>query len=279
MASPVIKLFNGARMTTATTGTGTVTLGSAVTGYLSFSASGIADGDRVYYSITEGANLEVGIGTYTASGTTLSRDTILNSTAGAGTPITLAGNAQVAITATAESFNDRQFGGYFTGLYYYGSIPGAPATMNVVSNVYYFMPFTARKRNTWTEIGMQVTTLEAASQIQCAIYADSNGVPTGSPLAVSGTLSGATTGNKTATISLDLYEGFYHMALLAANTGTLAILAYEELAANFLSGKSDPAIVPHELMYAGAGSIGSWPTNPSISRTGLQNIPCVWFRF
>jgi hypothetical protein len=67
------------RETTTTTGTGTVTLAGAVAGFQSFSAIGNAN--TTYYTINlPGANeWEVGIGTYTASGTTLSRDTILAS--------------------------------------------------------------------------------------------------------------------------------------------------------------------------------------------------------
>jgi hypothetical protein len=65
--------------TSATTGTGTITLGGAVLGYQSFAAVG--NGNRTYYTIVEQAtaNWEVGIGTYTASGTTLSRDTVIAS--------------------------------------------------------------------------------------------------------------------------------------------------------------------------------------------------------
>lgn len=65
--------------TTTTTGTGTLTLGGAVTGYQSFSAIGNAN--TTYYAIyaSGGSEWEVGLGTYTASGTTLSRDTVLAS--------------------------------------------------------------------------------------------------------------------------------------------------------------------------------------------------------
>lgn len=71
--------------TTTTTGTGAVTLAGAVAGNQTFTA-GFSDGDSVYYTIeaVDGNGVptgdwEVGIGTFTASGTTLSRDTILAS--------------------------------------------------------------------------------------------------------------------------------------------------------------------------------------------------------
>ena len=85
--------------TTTTTGTGTVTLAGAVTGFQDFSA--IGDGNTCYYAITSGTDWEVGLGTYTASGTTLSRDTILESS-NTGSAITLSGTSNVFVTYPAE---------------------------------------------------------------------------------------------------------------------------------------------------------------------------------
>jgi hypothetical protein len=94
------KLYDLARMTTATSGTGTITLGSAVSGFLTFAGAGVADGDVVSYGIKDGANSEVGTGTYTASGTTLSR-TVTKST-NSNAAISLSGTAEVYITLRAE---------------------------------------------------------------------------------------------------------------------------------------------------------------------------------
>lgn len=78
--------------TTNTTGTGTLTLAGAVSTFQSFSV--IGNGNTTYYTITSGTDWEVGIGTYTLTGTTLSRDTVLSSSA-AGAKITVAAGATV----------------------------------------------------------------------------------------------------------------------------------------------------------------------------------------
>ena len=89
------------KVVTTTTGTGTLTLGSAVANFQNFSVVG--DGNTTYYAIESGngTDWEVGVGTYTASGTTLSRDTILESSNG-GTAISLSGTSTVFCTYPAE---------------------------------------------------------------------------------------------------------------------------------------------------------------------------------
>jgi surface protein len=89
-------------MSTATTGTGSITLGSAVTGYQSFAAAGVVDGDVVRYVIEDGSSWEIGTGTYTASGTVLART--VSESSNAGSPINLSGSAVVFVGATAEDF-------------------------------------------------------------------------------------------------------------------------------------------------------------------------------
>lgn len=99
-------------MTTATAGTGTITLGSAKAGYLTFAEAGVADADTVTYVLVDGNDFEIGTGTYTSSGTTMSRDTVhvskISGTAGT-TKLTLSGSAEVFLSPKAAeiAFLDR----------------------------------------------------------------------------------------------------------------------------------------------------------------------------
>lgn len=86
--------------TTNTTGTGTLTLAGALSGYQTF-LSGIGNSNTTYYTIVSGTDWEVGIGTYTSSGNTFSRDTILASS-----------NSNTAITVSAGAI---VFGDYPAG--------------------------------------------------------------------------------------------------------------------------------------------------------------------
>jgi hypothetical protein len=88
--------------TSTTTGTGTLTLGGAASGFQSFSV--IGNGNSTYYAIVDSAAgaWEVGIGTYTASGTTLSRDTVLESSNSGNKVDLAAGPKEVFVTYPAE---------------------------------------------------------------------------------------------------------------------------------------------------------------------------------
>jgi hypothetical protein len=89
---------------TSTTGTGTITLGTALAGYFTFAEAGLQASCRVSYTILDGDDFEVGIGTYNAAGPTLSRDVVtaskIGGTAGASKK-NLSGTATVFVTISA----------------------------------------------------------------------------------------------------------------------------------------------------------------------------------
>jgi len=89
--------------TTTTVSTGPVTLAGAVTGFQTFSAA-IGDANTCYYTIAgqTGSEWEVGIGTYTTSGNTLSRDTVFASSNSGALVNFSAGTKDVFVTYPAS---------------------------------------------------------------------------------------------------------------------------------------------------------------------------------
>lgn len=98
-------LLNRVGHATSTTGTGTVTLGSALSSHFTVAEAGGVDGTTYTYLIEDGLDFEIGRGVYTASGTTLTRATVIASkiSGTAGTSkINLSGAATVKIAAAKE---------------------------------------------------------------------------------------------------------------------------------------------------------------------------------
>ena len=93
-------LSDRVKETTSTTGTGTYTLGGASTGFESFAS--IGNSNTTYYCCTNGTDFEVGIGTYTSSGTTLARTTILQSSNSDSAVNWSAGTKEIFCTLPAE---------------------------------------------------------------------------------------------------------------------------------------------------------------------------------
>jgi len=95
-------LADRVKETTTTTGTGAVTLLGASAGFQSFAVVGNAN--TTYYTIAgqTGSEWEVGIGTYTASGTTLARTTVFSSSNSGSLVNFSAGTKDVFVTYPAE---------------------------------------------------------------------------------------------------------------------------------------------------------------------------------
>ena len=168
-----LALYDRVKETTTTVGTGSVTLLGASTGFQSFAVVGNAN--TTYYCIADqgGANWEVGIGTYTASGTTLARTTVLSSSnadalvvftagvkdvfvtypsskglwkdasgnaIGLGTPASgvvtnLTGTASININGTVGATTATT--GSFTNLAYTGTLTGSTGVLNIGSGQVY----------------------------------------------------------------------------------------------------------------------------------------------
>ena len=115
-------LADRVKETTTTAGTGTVTLLGASTGYQSFAV--IGDANTTYYTIASqsGSEWEVGIGTYSTSGTTLARTTVLSNSS-ATQPSALnfsAGTKDVFVSYPAEY-----------------SVTNDPPTQNILDQAYF----------------------------------------------------------------------------------------------------------------------------------------------
>lgn len=96
-------LADRVRETTTTTGTGSVTLGGAYTSFQTFLA-GIGNGNTTYYTIANSTSgdWEVGLGTYTSAGNTLSRDTVYASSNSGSLVNFASGTKDVFVTQPAE---------------------------------------------------------------------------------------------------------------------------------------------------------------------------------
>ena len=124
--------------TTATTGTGTYTLAGVVDGFESFSEVG--DTNTTYYCCTDGLDFEIGIGTYTASGTTLARTTILQSTNADAAVNWSAGDKDIFVTLAAEKLVFEDASGNVSVA---GTVDGrdlADATCTVVMGTISYIP-------------------------------------------------------------------------------------------------------------------------------------------
>jgi len=120
-------LADRVKETTTTTGTGTVTLAGASTGFQSFAAVG--NGNVTYYTIAgQGTSeWEVGIGTYTSSGTTLSRTTVLASSNSGSLVNFSAGTKDVFVTYPAGKSVNQQVSGQV-------SVPSIIATNSITAS-------------------------------------------------------------------------------------------------------------------------------------------------
>ena len=123
--------------TTTTTGTGTYTLAGAVSGFETFTAN-LSNSDTTYYVCTDNTDFEVGLGTFTSSGTTLARTTILASSNSNNAVNWSSGTRSVFMTYPADKavFEDasNNINGTFVGNIT-GNVTGNADTATVATTV------------------------------------------------------------------------------------------------------------------------------------------------
>jgi hypothetical protein len=127
-------LVNRAKMTSATTSTGTLTLGSAVTGFQTFASAGVPDQGSVHYCIEDsGGAWEIGTGLYSTSGTTLTRTLTSSST---GSLISCSGSETVYVTAIASDVPQYAYAPIF-GAGQDGNVTITASTVTLSRDMYY----------------------------------------------------------------------------------------------------------------------------------------------
>lgn len=100
------KLYDLVKAYCSTTGTGSLILGDAVPGFLSFAGGGVSNGDTVRYCVRDGASTEMGWGVYSSTGPTLTRN--VTKSTNSNNPISLSGASIVFITVSKDDIQTQQ---------------------------------------------------------------------------------------------------------------------------------------------------------------------------
>ena len=189
----------------------------------------------------------------------------------------------IALTSNipaAGGYNDN--GGYRTNYYYVGvgQAGGRSATASLGPNILIAVPFVVGADETFTRIGVEVTTLSSGKAARLGIYNWANGVPTTLVLDA-GTIDTTTTGLKEVTISQALTRGVYGLAFVC-NDATAAfrtpqsagVTAAHYIGESTMGGTVAAACLTRSFTYAALPTpFGGTPT-PNTE----GNCPVMWLR-
>jgi len=245
LGNPMARFYDRVQMTTATTGTGTMTLGSASSAYQSFAAAGVPNATTVTYLIKDGTAWEIGTGVYTSSGTTLSRTLRSSST---GSLLNLSGAATVAIVCAANELDNL-----------------VATTLNVSGATTLGDRLTLTKatanENVFASTGYSLTGSNASAMIDLAGTWNTSGTPTAIKLNITDT------GSNALSLLMDLGSGggSYSSAFALRKDGALTI-AGGFTAANAIFGNGVA------IQLTSSGSRISWGGDTEIGRLAPQNI-------
>ena len=267
------------KVTTATTGTGTLTLGSAVAGFQAFSAV-LSNADTTYYAIFESSTgaWEVGLGTYASPANTLARTTILESS-NAGSAINLtAGAADVFITQPAEKAVYLDANGYIfasdgrslTNLnasnISSGTIGDAYLPASISSDIT-GNAATATKWATGRTISLtgDVTgtsgTFDGSGNLSFATTIAANAVALGTDTTGNYVATGAVSGNGLSG-SASAEGATFTVTSNATNANTASTIVFRDASGNFSAGTITAALTGN------ASTATAWATGRTITLTG-----------
>lgn len=173
--------------------------------------------------------------------------------------------------------------GYVTNRYYgpWGGSLGGSGVLIVTANRMYGEVFMVGATAVFTRIGVNVTTLEAATSARLGIYNFSGGIPT-TLVADLGTISMGSTGQKEVTISQALAPGLYVLAALTNGGGTaaLGIPAFSNGLQEFMLGLDSASIGASAVQsgFYSTQAFGALPASFPAITAYITAAPAVWLR-
>jgi hypothetical protein len=163
--------------------------------------------------------------------------------------------------------DNADFYGYVSGRYYHGMVSVVAAGAAVTANSIRMHPIIIKERVTISELGVRVTTAEAAKNFQLAIYASdpATKLPTGNALSSTANISSAATGVMTAALgaNVTLEPGMYWVGIL----GDIATAVFQA----FGSNNTNAAVI-----LGGTASQVASGTTSSIAHLAVTHTFGTW---
>ena len=259
-------VYDRVQETTATTGTGTLTLGGAVAGFQSFAVVG--NGNTTFYCIVNGVDWEVGIGTYSTTGPTLARTTVLSNSLGTTSPITLVGASNVFVTYPSEKSVNQDANGNVNILTYVPNTTTTIGTLNVGDGTYNLSlsgQIASFAGDDPVVNGINVQNTSTSNTAYSAIQVGADNFGTGYYLQIgtnSSTYDYAAAGYPNSSIN----QPDTHYIL--ANRSDLGIATWDAEDIHFIQNASVATIDSMTLYADGGVSLGG------LANPGLGNIAC-----